>query len=720
MKPKRLMFSLALIVLLVSSLVLQVTPAYAAAGVNQDFRSGSASGWNLIGSATLTSGGVDPAGAGWLRLTDTGGNEAGSAIYNTAFSNTDGVQASFTYASYGGSGADGISFYLIDGATAIPTVGGTGGGLGYAWKHTTTVTQPGVTNGYIGISFDEYGNAANNFDTIADPYGTGGAGAGTFPGITVRGPGNLNDVGTFPFKTNAAATIQTGSRAGAKNVTITITPSPTQKLTVAINGTTYINNLDISSYTMPATFKMGFSSSTGGSTNFHEIRDLTVTGTVASGTVVVTSGSPSVVGNSVTFTATVTGSGATPTGNVAFYDGATYLGTGALNGAGVATLFTSVLAVGGHTITAKYLGDSTYTISQGTVGQTVIACSAPTVTNVNPAVGPTVGGTAVVITGNHFNDAGCVATSATFGGFAATTFTVISTTQINATTPAHAAGLVDVDVIAPGGTGIGTGLYTYVPPPTLLNIYPPHGPWMGGQSVTLYGTNLTGGAFTFGGVAAVCTVNVAGTQATCTTPPYTPAAVNVVVTTVGGTATLVNGYTYLEPAFILPATGFAPGVITRLPAQPAAKAYSGLGDLWLEIPKLGVQMSIVGVPQAADGSWDVSWLGNNAGWLNGSAYPTWKGNSVITGHVWNANNTPGPFRYINTLFWGDKIIVHAGGAQYVYEVRSVMQVSSGNTAAMLKHETLPWVTLVTCRDYNQTTGTYKYRVLVRAVLVDVK
>lgn len=170
---------------------------------------------------------------------------------------------------------------------------------------------------------------------------------------------------------------------------------------------------------------------------------------------------------------------------------------------------------------------------------------------------------------------------------------------------------------------------------------------------------------------------------------------------------------------IVPGTGFAPQGVTFLSSQPASKAYTSMGDLWLEIPKLGVQMNIVGVPET-NGTWDVSWLGKQAGWLNGSAFPTWAGNSVLTGHVWNADNTVGSFGYINTLWWGDKVIVHAWGAQYVYEVRSVMQVGPGSTAAMMKHETIPWVTLVTCRGYDQASNSYKYRVLVRAVLTEVK
>jgi LPXTG-site transpeptidase (sortase) family protein len=126
------------------------------------------------------------------------------------------------------------------------------------------------------------------------------------------------------------------------------------------------------------------------------------------------------------------------------------------------------------------------------------------------------------------------------------------------------------------------------------------------------------------------------------------------------------------------------------------------------------------VPQSADGNWDVSWLENEAGWLQGSAYPTWSGNSVLTGHVYNALGQPGPFAALNTLGWGDQIIIHAGVAEYVYEVRSVKQVSPQNVNAMMQHEESPWITLVTCRGYNEDSNSYLYRLLVRAVMVEVK
>ena len=127
-------------------------------------------------------------------------------------------------------------------------------------------------------------------------------------------------------------------------------------------------------------------------------------------------------------------------------------------------------------------------------------------------------------------------------------------------------------------------------------------------------------------------------------------------------------------------------------------------------------MPIVGVPQA-DGEWDVSWLGNRAGWLIGTAFPTWAGNSVLTGHVYDAFGNAGPFIHLDSLSWGDKVIVHAWGTQDVYEVRQVSDVLPSEISSVIKHEELPWVTLLTCRGYDEASNSYKYRVMVRAVLM---
>jgi hypothetical protein len=58
------------------------------------------------------------------------------------------------------------------------------------------------------------------------------------------------------------------------------------------------------------------------------------------------------------------------------------------------------------------------------------------------------GGTSVTITGTNFTGA----TAVHFGAIAATNVVVHSATMITATSPAHAAGTVNVTVTTPGGT----------------------------------------------------------------------------------------------------------------------------------------------------------------------------------------------------------------------------------------------------------------------------
>jgi hypothetical protein len=73
---------------------------------------------------------------------------------------------------------------------------------------------------------------------------------------------------------------------------------------------------------------------------------------------ITSSADPSAYAQPINLTATVSGSGITPTGTVNFNDGSTTIGSGTLNSSGVATLTTSSLAVGPHSIVAAYLGDS--------------------------------------------------------------------------------------------------------------------------------------------------------------------------------------------------------------------------------------------------------------------------------------------------------------------------------------------------------------------------
>lgn len=172
----------------------------------------------------------------------------------------------------------------------------------------------------------------------------------------------------------------------------------------------------------------------------------------------------------------------------------------------------------------------------------------PAITSIAPNVGPAAGGTTTIITGTNLMDA-----TVTFGGTAAVCV-VNSATQVTCTTPAHAAGAVDVVLTTGGGTATSTGGFTYVAGPTITSVAPNVGPTAGGTVVVIVGTLLTGATVTFGGTAATCVVNSA-VLVTCVSPAHAAGAVDVAVTTSGGTATAAGAFTYVAPPTI---TGVVP------------------------------------------------------------------------------------------------------------------------------------------------------------------
>jgi LPXTG-site transpeptidase (sortase) family protein len=170
-------------------------------------------------------------------------------------------------------------------------------------------------------------------------------------------------------------------------------------------------------------------------------------------------------------------------------------------------------------------------------------------------------------------------------------------------------------------------------------------------------------------------------------------------------------------AFFIPVTGFKAGVATDL-SHVKHETYTSASDVTLDVPSLGVKIPIVGVPKK-DGTWNVAWLEDEAGWLQGSAFPSWNGNSVLTGHVYLASGLPGPFVNLNKLKYGDQIVVHAYGQKYIFAVQT-NEVVAPNDNSVMKHEEKPWLTLITCKDYDEKTKTYRNRVVVRAALLKVE
>ncbi|MFF9776707.1 IPT/TIG domain-containing protein, partial [Streptomyces sp. NPDC013978] len=160
----------------------------------------------------------------------------------------------------------------------------------------------------------------------------------------------------------------------------------------------------------------------------------------------------------------------------------------------------------------------------------------PLLTVLAPPSGPTAGGTAVTLTGSGL----LAATAVQFGGVAAASFTVDSSTQITAVAPARAAGAAAVTVTTPGGTSNPVE-YVYISTPVLVSLGPDLGPTDAGTVVTLTGSDLAAATTVqFGAVSASFTV-VSPTQITAVVPTGPAGPVPVTVTTPAGTS---NGLTY--------------------------------------------------------------------------------------------------------------------------------------------------------------------------------
>ena len=168
---------------------------------------------------------------------------------------------------------------------------------------------------------------------------------------------------------------------------------------------------------------------------------------------------------------------------------------------------------------------------------------------------------------------------------------------------------------------------------------------------------------------------------------------------------------------LIPVTGFAPGRVTDLSGLPVTR-YHALNEVTLEVPALKLKLPIVGVPMK-NKTWDVNWLLNQAGWLEGSAFPGYSGNSVLTSHVTLPYGQAGPFTNLNKLKTGDKVFVHSFGDLYIYEVKSIRELYATDPA-ILQHEEKSWLTLVTCADYNEKAETYLKRLVVKAELVQTQ
>lgn len=299
---------------------------------------------------------------GWLRLTNAGANQATNILNDTAFPSSTGFRVSFDYRQAGGTTfsnrtGDGMSFYLVDGGQSVAS-GGTGAGLGYANNAAGVVGTPGrcgVAAGYLGVGLDVFGsysagnqgNFPNSGAIAPSRVALRGSGDGCPPGTGGQGAREQD----YPLAASVpVANVWTGTAGSTtdpatimslyRRVEVTVVPGTGEQVQVTVRMSalqqknqppgplTEVLSTDLDQLPgqvpLPASLKLGFGASTGGATDFHDIRDILVTALSDAGLTKTVSPAPShpgtpagtfVPGDPITFTLTATNHGPTAVGD---------------------------------------------------------------------------------------------------------------------------------------------------------------------------------------------------------------------------------------------------------------------------------------------------------------------------------------------------------------------------------------------------------------------
>lgn len=191
------------------------------------------------------------------------------------------------------------------------------------------------------------------------------------------------------------------------------------------------------------------------------------TTTISTTTTLTSSANPQTLGDNVTFTATVTPESGTgvPTGTVTFtVDGGTEVPE-TLNSSAVATYSTSTLTAGSHVVVASYSGDTNYSVSSGTLTETITSsATAASISVVSGSGQTTTYGSAfaspLVVIVKDTNGNPVSGATVSFSGvglaFSSTTATTGSNGEASVTVTATASGSLTASATTPGVTGSAT------------------------------------------------------------------------------------------------------------------------------------------------------------------------------------------------------------------------------------------------------------------------
>ncbi len=272
-----------------------------------------------VASGTVTPAVVD----GALLLTNTDEGQRGFALYDQAISVTRGIDVTFSQAQWGGTGADGIVFFVKKGTDSSTTPGAGGGAMGYSPDPGNPTADPpvaaidGLSGALLGIGLDSYGNFANagsngtgcstefNGPTVANVITVRGDGQGQVGYCLLAAPYNLSTNSLNPLSASYATRDE-----AARQVRVVIDPANASDPRVEVyydGGTLPIIDIPLpASFSAVSTVKIGFSAGTGGSVNNHNVWGLTSTSAEAEEELAAT-GSSETVGLGALIVATLAG-----------------------------------------------------------------------------------------------------------------------------------------------------------------------------------------------------------------------------------------------------------------------------------------------------------------------------------------------------------------------------------------------------------------------------
>ncbi|MDI1314812.1 IPT/TIG domain-containing protein [Prosthecobacter sp.] len=415
-------------------------------------------------------------------------------------------------------------------SSILPSSGPLSGGVSVTITGTDFTGATGVTLGGAAATSVTVDSATQI--TCTTPAGTAGT---------------ASVVVTTPDGTNAANSLYTYVAAPTVSGVSPASGPITGGTSVVITGTNFTGATSVTLGGTAAT-SVTVDSST-------QITCTAPAGTAGTASVLVTAPGGTNAANSLyTYAAVPTVTGITPAGGPlgggasVTITGTNFTGTTGVTLGGAAATSVTVVSSTSITCTTPAGSAGTASVLVTTPGGTNAANSfytyaaAPTVTGITPSGGPLSGGASVTITGTNFTGTSGV----TLGGTAATGVSVVSSTSLTCTTPAHSVGTASVLVTTPSGTNASNSLYTYVAAPTVTVIAPTSGSANGGTSVTITGTNFTGTTgVNFGAAPATSVTVVSSTSITCTTPMGSAGTASVLVTTPGGTNAGTSIYTYV-------------------------------------------------------------------------------------------------------------------------------------------------------------------------------